>query len=152
MNADLDTTPDCPKQNSQADLLVVVVRRRWVRRWRWFGRRRAIDAPDHRRMNRAAIGRRRAYQWHWQARLTWRDVPDDGPVVEYDAVHRLVAVRPDDHVADRRLDGIRGKGAVPERADDADRQRDRNRPLLGRWNRPGIGRRVFVVQWAKRQV
>ncbi len=64
--------------------MMLAVARRCAGRRRWC--RRAVDAPDHRRMDRAAIIAARALQLQRGARGARRDVTDHGSVVQNDVV------------------------------------------------------------------
>jgi len=92
-------------------------------------------------MDRAAIARRFRCQRYRKARLTRCKIPNGRPVVEHDDVRHQVVVRPDNRVADGRVQRIRHERSTPECSDDVDRQLNRRRNAISRRrNRPWVGR------------
>ena len=116
--------------------------------WWWYRRHLA----RHRRMDRAAIARRFRGQRYRKARLTWCKIPNGRPIVEHDDVRHKVVVRPDDRVADGRMQRIRDERPTSECSDDVDRQlngsrhaigRRRNRSWVGRWRCSRLAGELF---------
>ena len=106
-------------------------------------------------MDRAAIARRFRCQRYRKARLTWCKIPNGRPIVEHDDVRHQVVVRPDNRVADGRVQRIRDERPTSECSDHVDRQlngsrhaisRRRNRSRVGSW------RCSRVWRWRRRVI